>query len=355
MAKPLSEQVVVITGASTGIGRAAAAAFAARGAKVVAAARNQGALESLVDDVRSAGGEALAVPTDVADPAAVRALADAAEAAYGRIDTWVNNAGIAIWGRIEDVTDEEFDRVMRVNYLGQVHGVHAALPALRRAGGGGIIGVSSVESIRTVPLQAPYAATKFALRAFYDALRIELTQDGDTTISVTTILPAAIDTPLYDHGRSKMGALPKPPPPVYAPELVADAILSAAERPRREVPVGDSALGFYLGQRVAPALADAFMGVRALAKKSQQHDRADNGVDNLDGALGEPGRVRGSYTGPVFRHSLLTTLLARVPRPGEFLTSAVRSANARSANARRANPAEDRADPPAVAAGRAAQ
>ncbi|MFG1926931.1 SDR family oxidoreductase [Cryptosporangium sp. NPDC048952] len=322
MPKPIADQVVVITGASTGIGRATAAALAGQGAKVVAAARNVGALDSLVADIRSAGGDAIAVPTDVSDAAQVRALADVAENTYGRIDTWVNNAAVAIWGRIEDITDEEFERVIRVNYLGQVHGVHAALPALRRAGGGGIIGVASVESIRAVPLQAPYSASKFALLAFYDCLRIELAQDG-SPISVSTVLPAAIDTPLYEHGRSKLGALPKPPPPVYAPELVADAIVRAVERPRREIPVGDSALGFYFGQRLSPALTDGLMAIRLFAKKSQMYKRPDNGIDNLDKALDEPGRVRGSYPGRVLRHSLLTQLAARVARPGELLSSAV--------------------------------
>ncbi|GAA0221559.1 SDR family oxidoreductase [Cryptosporangium japonicum] len=325
MPKPISDQVVVITGASTGIGRATALTLAGRGATVVAAARNEGALESLVADAR---GEVLAVPTDVSDGAAVRALADAAENAYGRIDTWVNNAAVAMWGRIEDISGDEFDRVMRVNFLGQVHGVHAALPALRRAGGGGIIGVASVESIRAVPLQAPYSASKFALQAFYECLRIELAQEG-APISVSTVLPAAIDTPLYDHGRSKLGALPKPPPPVYAAELVAEAIAGAAVRPRREIPVGDSALGFYLGQRLSPALADGFMAIRRLAKTSQMYDRSDNGVDNVDKALDEPGSVQGSYPGRVLRTSLLTQLAARVPRPGELLTSAVNRLHAR--------------------------
>lgn len=343
MPRPIAEQVVVLTGASTGIGRATAAALAGRGASVVVAARGANALETLVADIRSAGGTALAVPTDVTDPAAVRALAEAAESTFGRIDTWVNNAAVALWGRIEDITDEEFDRVMRVNFLGQVHGVHAALPALRRAGGGGIVGIASVESIRAVPLQAPYSASKFALQAFYECLRIELAQEG-SPISVSTVLPAAIDTPLYDHGRSKLGALPKPPPPVYAPEVVADAIVRVIERPRREVPVGDSALGFYLGQRLFPALTDGVMALRRIAKSSQEYDRPDNGIDNLDQPLNSSGQVRGSYPGPVLRHSPLTRVAALIPRPGELLTSAINRVHAR-----RAASADTRGTRPAVA------
>jgi NAD(P)-dependent dehydrogenase (short-subunit alcohol dehydrogenase family) len=232
--RPLAEQVVVV-GASTGIGRATALALGRRGARVVCAARSVQALGTLVAQIESAGGTALAVPTDVTDPAAVRALADAAEAQYGRIDTWVNNAAVLTAGTVEQTTDEEFDRVMRVNFLGQVHGVHAALPALRRAGGGVVIGVSSVEGVRAVPLHGPYTASKWALRALYDCLRVELAQEG-VPIAVTTILPASIDTPFFEHARSKVGAMPKPPPPVYAPELVAEAIARAAEHPRREIP-----------------------------------------------------------------------------------------------------------------------
>ncbi|HET6529767.1 MAG TPA: SDR family oxidoreductase, partial [Actinoplanes sp.] len=249
--RPVSEQVVVIAGASSGIGRATAAAFAAEGARVVCAARNSEALDSLVVEIGGAGGSAYAVPTDITDPAAVRALADAAEQRHGRIDTWVNVAAVGIWGRIEDITDAEFDRVMRVNFLGHVHGVHAAVPALRRAGGGSIIGVSSVEGVRAVPLQAPYAASKFALCGFYDCLRMELAQEG-APIAVTTILPASINTPFFEHARSKLGAMPKPPPPVYAPELVADTIVHAATHPRRQLPVGGAATAFILTQRLVP-------------------------------------------------------------------------------------------------------
>src|ERR687889_243332 len=232
MPRSVSDQVVVIAGASTGIGRASALAFAARGARVVCAARSAQALDTLVTQIRTDGGTAVAVPTDVAEPAQVRALAELAEAQFGRIDTWVNAAAVSVWGRVEDITDEEFDRVMRVNFLGHVHGTHAALPALRRAGGGVIIGVSSVEGVRAVPLHGPYTASKFALRGFYDCLRMELAQEG-APIAVSTILPASIDTPFFEHARSKVGAMPKPPPPVYAPEVVADAIVYTAQHPRR--------------------------------------------------------------------------------------------------------------------------
>jgi NAD(P)-dependent dehydrogenase (short-subunit alcohol dehydrogenase family) len=322
MPQPISEQKVVIVGASSGIGRAAALEFARRGASVVVAARTVSALDSLVAEITEQGGIALAVPTDVAEPDQVRALGERAESAFGRIDTWVNAAAVAVWGRIEDISDAEFERVMRVNFLGQVYGVHVALPALRRAGGGVIIGISSVEGIRAVPLHGPYTASKWALRALYDSLRMELAQEG-SPIAVTTILPASIDTPFFEHSRSKIGSMPKPPPPLYAPELVAEAIVQAAEHPTREIPVGGSAIGFYMGQRMSPALTDAVMSIRRFGKETMTTDRPDNGSDNVDAPMEGPGQVHGNYPGHVLRRSVITSLLARTPRPGELLAGVV--------------------------------
>jgi NAD(P)-dependent dehydrogenase (short-subunit alcohol dehydrogenase family) len=324
MPRSVSDQVVVIAGASSGIGRASALAFAARGAKVVCAARTARALDTLVEQITSTGGSAVSVPTDVAEPGAVEALAAAAEERFGRIDTWVNAAAVGVWGRVEDISSEEFDRVMRVNFLGHVHGVHAALPALRRAGGGGIIGISSLEGVRSVPLQGPYTASKWALRALYDTLRMELAAEGEP-IAVSTILPAAIDTPFFEHARSKVGAMPKPPPPVYAPEVVADTIVYTAEHPRREVAVGGVAVGFVAGQRLSPALTDAVMSIPRLGVDEMTADRPDNGVDNLDAPIDEAGQVHGNYSGTVLRRSAVTDLLRRVPRPGELLTGALSS------------------------------
>jgi NAD(P)-dependent dehydrogenase (short-subunit alcohol dehydrogenase family) len=322
MPQPLSNQVVVVTGASSGIGRATALEFGRRGAKVVAAARNEHALATLVEEVRAAGGEALAIRTDVAVPEDVYALADRAEQHYGRIDTWVNNAAVAVWGRVEDTTDAEFDRVTRVNFLGQVYGVHAALPALRRAGGGVIIGVSSAEALRAVPMHAAYTASKWALRGFYDSLRMELAESKDA-IAVTTILPAGIATPFFEHARSKVGAMPSPPPPTYAPEVVAEAIVRASIKPTREVPVGGATVGFLLGQRLSPAVTDTVMSLTSFARGVQTADRVDNGTDNLDAPLAGPGRSRGSFPDPVLESSAFTRFIGHRRRPGEVVGTVV--------------------------------
>src|SRR5919107_1720405 len=321
MPRSVSDQVVVIAGASTGIGRASALAFAARGARVVCAARSAQALDTLVTQIRTDGGTAVAVPTDVADPAQVRALAELAEAQFGRIDTWVNAAAVSVWGRVEDITDAEFDRVMRVNFLGQVHGTHAALPALRRAGGGVIIGISSVEGVRAVPLHSPYTASKFALRAFYDCLRMELAEEG-APVEVSQILPAGIATPFFEHARTKLGSMPKPPPPVYAPELVAEAVVRASVHPRREIPVGDAALGFIAGQRLSPALTDALLSVTG--RQLQTTDRPDDGTDILDTPTPGPGRVRGAFADQVLSSSPVTRVAGAVARPGELLLRSIR-------------------------------
>jgi NAD(P)-dependent dehydrogenase (short-subunit alcohol dehydrogenase family) len=342
MPKSVSDQVVFVVGASTGIGRATALALASRGARVVCAARGAPALNTLVEEITRSGGVAVAVPTDVADPAAVKSLAGAAEERFGRIDTWVNNAAIGVYGRIEDITDEEFDRVLRVNFLGHVHGVHAALPAVRRAGGGVIIGVASAEGIRAVPFHAPYTASKWALRGFYDSLRIELALER-VPIAVSTILPASIDTPFFAHARTKFDAMPKPPPPVYAPEVVAESIVYAAGRPRREIPVGGSAVSFYLAQRLSPALADALMSVRGLGLDLQLANRPDNRMDNVDAPIAERGTVSGGYRGRVLRQSAFTRFIGRRRRPGEFVMAAraTRRRNGRNRAVRPSGPSPD--------------
>jgi NAD(P)-dependent dehydrogenase (short-subunit alcohol dehydrogenase family) len=316
MPKPVREQVSVVLGASSGIGRATALAFAREGAEVVCASRGTEALEVLVGEITAAGGRAIAVTADITDPAALDQLVQEAESRFGRIDTWVNASAVSVYGTVEQIPLEDFRRVMEVNFLGHVAASKAALPALRRAGGGVLIGVASVEGVRSLPLHAPYTASKFALRSFYDALRMELAQDG-APVAVSTILPASIGTPFWEHSRNLTGRMTKPPPPVYAPELVADAIVHAAVSPRREVPVGDAALGFILGQRFSPALTDVVMSL--MGRRAQTTDRPDNGTDILETPTSGPGQVHGDHADHLVRHSPVTALAERLPRPGELL------------------------------------
>jgi NAD(P)-dependent dehydrogenase (short-subunit alcohol dehydrogenase family) len=253
-----------------------------------------------------------------------RAQDPVAAPARPSIDTWLNNAAVAVWGRVEDISDAEFERVMRVNFLGQVYGVHAGLPALRRSGGGVIIGVSSMEGVRSVPLHAPYTASKWALRGFYDALRMELAESQDP-VAVVTVLPAAIDTPIFEHARSKVGAMPKPPPPTYAPEVVAQAIVRAAEHPTREVPVGGSVAAAILSQRLSPALTDTLLSFTRTGVGAQVAGRRDNATDNVDGPVTEAGQVHGTYSGRVLARSVFTDLLGHRRRPGELVGSVVQT------------------------------
>ncbi|TWI65227.1 short-subunit dehydrogenase [Pseudoduganella lurida] len=252
--KRLSEQVIVITGATSGIGLTTARLAAARGAKLVIAARAEQALQDLEDQLRQRGAEALAVPTDVGSPDEMRALAQAAIKRFGRIDTWINNAGISIFGRIEEVSDEDNHRLFQTNFWGVVNGSKEAVKHLKKAGGA-LINLGSELSDASVPLQGMYAASKHAVKGFTDALRMELEKDG-APISVTLIKPAAIDTMFAVHAKNYMDVEPTLPPPIYAPELVAEAILDAAQHQKRDIYVGAAAKANSVGAYHLPRLFD---------------------------------------------------------------------------------------------------
>jgi NAD(P)-dependent dehydrogenase (short-subunit alcohol dehydrogenase family) len=275
--KPIREQVVVITGASSGIGREAALQFAQRGAKLVAAARNEQALQSLVQSIEQKGGQATYQVCDVSDFEQVKAVAAKAVREYGRINTWVNNAAIALYAPFEGTTPEEFRRVLEVNLMGQVHGAQAALPELRRAGGGALICVSSVESQVSLPLHSAYAAAKHGIAGFLDALRRELRHEG-VPISVTNVMPATINTPLFSSARTKIGVKPQGPPPIYQPNVVADMILYAAEHPVRDLLAGGAAKMMILSQRLSPGFTDAVFSSDRFGFQTQRTDEP-KGVD----------------------------------------------------------------------------
>ncbi|HYH12478.1 MAG TPA: SDR family oxidoreductase [Thermomicrobiales bacterium] len=256
--KPIAEQVVVILGASSGIGRETAMRFAERGASVVVAARDELGLTSLVEEITRSGGQAIHVVCDVSDFEQVEGVAAAAVGAYGRIDTWVNVAAVSVYATFEDTSLEEFRRIMDVNFMGQVHGAKAALPHLRREGRGALIAISSVESIVSLPLHSAYAASKHAVEGVFDALRREL-MAGGVPISVTSVKPATINTPFFNNSRSKIGVEPKGPPPIYEPGVVADCVLYAAEHPVRDLFAGGAGRMMIMNQALAPGAMDAVL------------------------------------------------------------------------------------------------
>ncbi|HEY0076921.1 MAG TPA: SDR family oxidoreductase [Abditibacteriaceae bacterium] len=293
--KPLNEQVVVVFGASSGIGRETALQFAKSGAKVVVAARGKNGLDSLVEDIQQQGGEALAVVADAADFNQVQNVAHQAAERFGGIDTWVQTAAISIYARFEDTTPEEFRRVLEVNLLGQIHGALAALPYLRQRGQGALIHVSSVESTVSLPLQSAYGASKHGMTGFLDSLRLELEDEG-VPIYVTDVKPAGINTPLFNNARTKMGVKPQPAPPVYQPGVVAEVILHAAVHPTREITAGGAAQAFILSRRLSPALTDAVVR-RTMVKGQQTNEpKAPDAPDNMFQPINNRGRVGGDFS-----------------------------------------------------------
>src|SRR5437868_295698 len=259
MPQEIHDQIVVITGASSGIGRTTARMFVERGARVVVGSRNAEALNSLVKQITEGGGIAYAQPTDVTDRAQVERLAEMALNYFGRIDTWVNNAGVSMYATFDKMTDAEIRRIMDVNFMGTVHGIQAALPIMRTHGGGTIINVASVAGKRAIPLQSVYSASKYAVVGLGEALRAELI-DEPAEIHVCTVCPPSIDTPFFDHAATKEGYAAKPLPPVYEPETVAKAIIDCATEPAREVVIGMVGKAFAMMNTVAPAATDWFMG-----------------------------------------------------------------------------------------------
>jgi NAD(P)-dependent dehydrogenase (short-subunit alcohol dehydrogenase family) len=254
--KPINEQVVVVFGASSGIGRQTALDFASRGASVVVASRSKSGLDSLVEEIEQDGGRAYAITADAANYAEVEAVAHAASERFGGIDTWAHVAGTMILAPFEETTPDEFKRLIEVNLLGQIYGAKVALPYLRKRGQGALIHVSSVEAYRALPLQSAYGASKHGMSGFIESLRVELERD-EVEISVTEIMPAVINTPIWDKGRNKLGYKSHPPvPPIYHPQIVSDTILYAAENSVRRLVAGGGAVGVTWLERFSPFLTD---------------------------------------------------------------------------------------------------
>lgn len=292
--KPLAEQVVVITGASSGIGLVTARMAASRGATVVVAARNGDVLGRLAEEIRSRGGQAAAVPCDVGKEEDVRRLAEEAVRRFGRFDTWVNNAGISIFGQVWDVPMAEWHRMFDTVYWGVVHGSLAAVRHYRESGRpGAIVNVGSFFGDRSTPVQSTYASAKFAVHGFTDALRMELEHNG-LPVSVSLVHPGRIDTPYNEHAGNYMPMQPVHRGMIYPPEAVAEAILWCAAHPKRDMYVGSQAKAAAVIGMLAPRLVDKVME-RIMYTSHQSRDRVAGGSPSR--ALFQPGAFGGQERG----------------------------------------------------------
>ena len=318
--RPLDEQVVVITGASQGIGRETALLFGGRGAAVVAAARNETALRTLAEEIERGGGRAEPVVADVADYADVERIAERAVARFGRIDTWVNNAAVSVYARVDQLAADEMERVIRVNLLGQMYGSKVAAERMR-GGSGTIVNVGSALSERAVPLQSAYVAAKHGVAGFTEALRLELMETAPD-IDVVLILPSSIDTPLFSFARSKLGVMPMPVPPVYEPRVVAEAIAHAAEHGGREIVAGGWGKLLIVGQRLSGSLLDRYMVQGRRLETQQKTDRPDDRRDNLFEPSTGPGSTRGQFGDGAKPVSIYTRELELHPMRKRLLTVA---------------------------------
>jgi NAD(P)-dependent dehydrogenase (short-subunit alcohol dehydrogenase family) len=291
--------VVVITGASAGVGRATAQEFAIRGARVALLARGQTGLDGAAQDVHNAGGVALPIVADVADYDQVEAAAAAVEEAFGPIDVWVNVAFTSVFAPFHQISAAEFRRVTEVSYLGFVHGTMAALARMRPRDRGTIVQVGSALGERAIPLQSAYCGAKHAINGFTESLRTELRHEG-SGVHVTVVALPAVNTPQFSWVLSRLPGHPQPVPPIYQPELAARAVVFAAEHPhRKQYWVGSSTVGTILAQRIAPALLDRYLARTGYAAQQTEQgagpDRPHNLWEPVDGVGGRDHGAHGEF------------------------------------------------------------
>lgn len=302
-----AREVVVVAGASAGVGRATVRRFAREGAHLGLLARGAGRLDDAVREVEEMGGRAVALPADVADPEAVEAAAGRVEEELGPIDVWVNNAMATVYAPLTETTPEEFRRATEVTYLGSVWGTMAALRRMLPRDRGTIVQVGSALAYRGIPLQAAYCGAKHALQGFLESLRTELLHEG-SSVRVTMVQLPAINTPQFSWARTKLERKPQPVPPIFQPEVAAEAIVWAAHHPRRELNVGWPSVKTVVGSKVAPGLADRYLARTGYA--SQQRDepvepgRPDNLFEPVDGDYG----AHGAFDDQAKANSLQLTL-----------------------------------------------
>lgn len=276
----INEQVMVITGASSGIGLTTARLAAEQGARLVLAARNGQALDQLASELRRQGAQVATVEADVGNAADVERIGQTALERFGRIDTWVNNAGVGTFGRLEDISMEDHQRLFQTNFWGVVNGSLEAVKRMKQRGGGALINVGSEVSDRAAPLQGMYSASKHAVKAFTESLRMELEKE-EAPISVTLVKPAAIDTLFAVHAKNYMDKEPTLPPPVYAPEIVARAILYCAQYPKRDIYVGGASKMISAGNAHMPRMLDHFMNATMWRQQKTKQDHVPGRRDAL--------------------------------------------------------------------------
>lgn len=289
--RPLDEQVMVITGASSGIGLCTALMAAEKGAKLVLVARSEDVLQDLVSQIHAQGGEAIPVVADVSDRQQMENAARAAGSHFGRIDTWINDAAVSIYGRLHQISEADSRRLFDINFWGVVNGSLVALPYLMRQGGA-LINIGSEVSDAVVPLQGMYSASKHAVKGFTDALRVEIEEVDKAPVSITLIQPTAVDTPFPHHAKNYMDREPKLPTPMIDPERVAEAILEAATEGGRDVKVGALARINTTAFKLTPGLADKF------SAKQVDRQQEDYPPINPEGILYQP-----SHTGRIYGES----------------------------------------------------
>lgn len=284
----MKNDVVVITGASAGVGRATARAFGKRGASVGLLARGRDGLDGARREIEAAGGKALAIPTDVADAKQVEEAAGKVEQKFGPIDVWVNNAMVSVFSPFRQMTADEFKRVTEVTYLGSVYGTMSALRRMLPRDRGVIVQVGSALAYRSIPLQSAYCGAKSGIRGFLDSVRCELIHDG-SHVRISMVQMPALNTPQFGWVKSRLPRQPQPVPPIYQPEVAAEAIVWAAYHSRREIYVGSSTAMAIVGNKIAPELLDHYLGHTGY--DSQQHDGSAD--PNRANNLWEP--VRGDH------------------------------------------------------------
>jgi NAD(P)-dependent dehydrogenase (short-subunit alcohol dehydrogenase family) len=289
----MERSVVVITGASAGVGRAAVRAFARQGADIGLLARGRDGLEGARREVEAAGGRAIVLPADVANHDAVEAAAERVERELGPIDVWVNNAMVSVFSPVKDMQPDEFQRVTEVTYLGVVYGTLAALRRMLPRDRGAIVQVGSALAYRGIPLQAAYCGAKHAIQGFSESLRCELLHDG-SNVHVSMVQLPAMNTPQFDWVKSRLPRKAQPVPPIYAPEIAADAIVWAASHRRREMSVGAVTTGVIWANKVAAGLGDRYLGRTGYDSQQTDEpadpDRPNNLWHPLPGDHGPHGR-----------------------------------------------------------------